>query len=159
MALLEERHNGLANLEKFISKTKARKLEKSIYKYCVAKHRIQKLPNEYLPDVYIGKLNDICFNLDIKNNNYLLPRILTDRIPISIVTSLTFAELLPSKWKTIIEKREYSENREEENDESNYPCKKCESKKTFLFQLQTRSADEPMTTFIQCKNCGYKMRK
>jgi DNA-directed RNA polymerase subunit M/transcription elongation factor TFIIS len=30
----------------------------------------------------------------------------------------------------------------------------CGSKKTFSYQLQTRSSDEPMTTFTKCSECG-----
>lgn len=33
-------------------------------------------------------------------------------------------------------------------------CKKCKSKKVFSFQIQTRSADEPMTTIARCSKCG-----
>lgn len=35
-----------------------------------------------------------------------------------------------------------------------FMCKKCKSKKTTYYQLQTRSADEPMTTFVNCGECG-----
>lgn len=35
-----------------------------------------------------------------------------------------------------------------------FMCKKCRSKKTTYYQLQTRSADEPMTTYVECKNCN-----
>ena len=32
-------------------------------------------------------------------------------------------------------------------------CRKCKSMKTDYYQLQTRSADEPMTTYVTCYNC------
>jgi len=32
------------------------------------------------------------------------------------------------------------------------PCKKCGQKKTIIFQMQTRSADEPSTYEIRCFN-------
>lgn len=35
-----------------------------------------------------------------------------------------------------------------------YTCGKCKSKKTVYTQMQIRSADEPMTTFVRCLNCG-----
>jgi len=35
-----------------------------------------------------------------------------------------------------------------------FTCHKCGQNKTTYFQLQTRSADEPMTTFVTCCNCG-----
>jgi len=38
---------------------------------------------------------------------------------------------------------------------SMFTCNKCNQNKTTYFQLQTRSADEPMTTFVTCCNCGH----
>eukprot|EP00996_Jenningsia_fusiforme_P002592 NODE_3418_length_981_cov_13.045064_g3140_i0.p1 GENE.NODE_3418_length_981_cov_13.045064_g3140_i0~~NODE_3418_length_981_cov_13.045064_g3140_i0.p1 ORF type:complete len:259 (-),score=44.14 NODE_3418_length_981_cov_13.045064_g3140_i0:205-921(-) len=35
-----------------------------------------------------------------------------------------------------------------------FKCQKCGERKTTYFQMQTRSADEPMTTFVTCVNCG-----
>jgi len=32
-------------------------------------------------------------------------------------------------------------------------CRVCKNTEFFFYQLQTRSADEPMTTFYICKNC------
>ena len=33
-------------------------------------------------------------------------------------------------------------------------CGKCRQRKCTYYQMQTRSADEPMTTFVQCTNCN-----
>lgn len=35
-------------------------------------------------------------------------------------------------------------------------CLKCHSKKTWSVQKQTRSSDEPMTTFSRCVECGHQ---
>lgn len=35
-----------------------------------------------------------------------------------------------------------------------FRCGKCRGRKCTYFQMQTRSADEPMTTFVTCVNCG-----
>ena len=37
-------------------------------------------------------------------------------------------------------------------------CSKCKSKKTYSYQLQTRSSDEPMTNFVTCAECGHKWK-
>jgi DNA-directed RNA polymerase subunit M/transcription elongation factor TFIIS len=37
-------------------------------------------------------------------------------------------------------------------------CGKCKGKKTTYYQMQTRSADEPMTTFVTCHDCGNKWK-
>lgn len=39
-----------------------------------------------------------------------------------------------------------------------YQCKKCKSKRTIMTQQQTRSADEPMTTFVVCVECKHTMK-
>lgn len=39
-----------------------------------------------------------------------------------------------------------------------FKCGKCKSVKTSYYQMQTRSADEPMTTYVTCRNCGHKWK-
>ena len=41
---------------------------------------------------------------------------------------------------------------------SMYPCPKCKSAKVNNHEKQTRSADEPMTQFFECVNCGNRWR-
>jgi DNA-directed RNA polymerase subunit M/transcription elongation factor TFIIS len=37
-----------------------------------------------------------------------------------------------------------------------YKCKHCGSDNTEDYELQTRSADEPMKVFVNCRDCGHK---
>lgn len=37
-------------------------------------------------------------------------------------------------------------------------CGRCKSKECYFYELQTRSADEPMTVFITCLDCGHRWR-
>lgn len=37
-------------------------------------------------------------------------------------------------------------------------CGRCKKKKVSYTQAQTRSADEPMTTFCECMNCGHRWK-
>ena len=39
-----------------------------------------------------------------------------------------------------------------------FKCGKCGKRKTTYTQLQTRSADEPMTTFVLCLDCGNRWK-
>ena len=39
-----------------------------------------------------------------------------------------------------------------------FQCAKCKEKKCTYYQLQTRSCDEPMTTFVTCTVCGNRWR-
>jgi transcription elongation factor S-II len=37
-------------------------------------------------------------------------------------------------------------------------CGKCKKRKCKYYQMQTRSADEPMTTFVTCMECNHRWR-
>ncbi len=45
------------------------------------------------------------------------------------------------------------ENVQTKGNKGFFTCKKCHSKNTTYFQMQTRGADEPMTNFITCLDC------
>lgn len=38
-------------------------------------------------------------------------------------------------------------------------CPKCSNRKAYFMQIQIRSADEPMTTFYKCTNCGNQWKE
>ncbi|EJW04098.1 transcription elongation factor S-II [Edhazardia aedis USNM 41457] len=43
-------------------------------------------------------------------------------------------------------------------DTTMFKCSRCKQSKTTYYQLQTRSADEPMTNYITCCVCGHKWK-
>lgn len=48
---------------------------------------------------------------------------------------------------------------EDDDEESNIKCGKCKNNKKFaIFSRQIRSADEPMTLFVTCSQCGNHWR-
>lgn len=49
---------------------------------------------------------------------------------------------------------------EEDNYEGMFKCGKCKGTRTSYYQMQTRSADEPMTCFVTCTNpaCGNRWK-
>ena len=82
-------------------------------------------------------------------------------------TNLTAEEIDPTCWRVQLE-REHRE-RDELMQLSNakwtgarqdgvFTCRRCKSKKTTYTELQTRSADEPMTIFITCLDCSHRMK-
>lgn len=39
-----------------------------------------------------------------------------------------------------------------------FRCGKCKQRKCTYYQMQTRSADEPMTTFVRCTVCSNRWK-
>ena len=76
---------------------------------------------------------------------------------------MSHQELNPERWtelirlKSIRDKNKYEQNLEAITD--SFTCRKCRSKKCTYYELQTRSADEPMTIFITCLDCGSKRKQ
>lgn len=70
--------------------------------------------------------------------------------------------IYPDLWKTIIDKQNKTnellfETRQEVATDD-FMCPRCHEKKCTFYQLQTRSADEPMTTFVTCVMCGKRWK-
>jgi transcription elongation factor S-II len=78
------------------------------------------------------------------------------------IAFMTHQEMCPEKWeeaikaKNIRDKNKFEQKLEAMTDR--YTCKKCKSKRCSYYQLQTRSADEGITTYITCLDCGQRMK-
>ena len=76
------------------------------------KRIIKKWENKQFLLIYFNKVKQTLYNINPKNNKYLLEKLKKQEI------------------------------------------KSCGKNKCTYYELQTRSADEPMTTFVSCLNCG-----
>lgn len=72
--------------------------------------------------------------------------------------SKTDYELYPENWEKIMEEKkvlfEHKYFPKIKASTNNFRCHNCKSNECTYYQLQTRSADEPMTTFVTCIKCG-----
>lgn len=138
-------------------------LEKGIYNYSLkeATRRkvIKKWDNPYFVQIYLDHLRSILLNL---KNDDILSQIKDGTIKSHTVAFMTHQEMNPERWATMIEqkskrdKSKFEVNMEAATDL--FTCKKCKSKKCTYYQLQTRSADEPMTIFVTCLECGFRFK-
>ncbi len=62
------------------------------------------------------------------------------------------------KLKTKELSREAAKAKQDEDYVGMFKCGKCKSKKTTYYQMQTRSADEPMTTYVTCLGCSNRWK-
>lgn len=158
------RNNIRSKLKKLIRTTKnATNLEIGIFNYCLKeatqKKVIRKWENKYFVQLYIDRLRTIFMNLQ---NKELQNKILNKELKAEELAFLTHQEMKPSKWDKFIEakikrdKYKFENNIEASTD--SFTCRQCKSNKCSYYQMQTRSADEPMTTFVSCIMCGTRWK-
>lgn len=141
------------------------KIEKSINNYCIEQCKVKNIEpnieNTYFLRMYVNKLISIYNNLDkksyIKNNNFY-DKVINNELDIDNVAFLSPQEINPDHWKKYIDKQNateeflYSITAGTKTQE--YKCGRCKQRDCTYYQLQVRCCDEPMTTFINCLNCG-----
>lgn len=102
------------------------------------------------PEAYVG-------------NSRLIQRLQEGEFPAHRLPFMTARELYPEHWQELADeqlKRETTmlEGGNQEGSDM-FKCKRCGKAKTRYWEMQTRSADEPMTIFIRCLNCGKEWRQ
>ena len=148
----------------------SKNIEKSIYNYVidVAKEKnITRLwSNNVLLNLYINKCISIYTNLKQDSyikNNYLLKNILEETINPNKIANLSVYDIFPDNWKELINKKskmdelKYKLKPEAMTDQ--FKCGKCYSRSCSYYEVQTRSADEPMTQFITCLDCKNRWKQ
>ena len=141
----------------------SKNLEKGIYNYtlksCEEKNLIKKWSNNLFVLIYIQKVKSILFNL---KNEKIFDDLINKKFKAHEMVFMNHQELQPEKWNDLIEaKKIKDENKfspKIEASTDDFTCFKCKSNKCTFYQLQTRSADEPMTTFVTCLNCGNRWK-
>lgn len=138
-------------------------IEKGIFNFAIKKSSklkiVKKWSNQYFVTVYLNKFKVIFHNI---KNPIILKKIKNNQILAHELAFMNHIELLPEKWEIKIkEKKLRLENKffpKVEASTDNFTCGKCKSKACTYYQLQTRSSDEPMTTFVTCTVCGSRWK-
>ena len=139
-------------------------LEKGVFNYAIQeadkKEIVKKWDNVYFTQFYVDKMRSVITNLE--KNEDLRKIVLAKLIKAHEIAFMTHQQMNPKKWqkmlddKKIRDENKYAPKIEASTD--NYTCRKCKSKKCSYYQMQTRSADEPMTTFVSCISCGSRWK-
>ena len=68
-------------------------------------------------------------------------------------------ELNPDNFEKIIKKKELEQYKKKNRATTNaFKCSKCKQRKCTVEEKQTRSGDEPATTFVTCMECGHQFK-
>jgi len=137
-------------------------LEKCILNYATDRSKeLMQEPawdNYRFSDIYKQKFLQIQHNL--RNSPVLKSWLIEKKIKTVDVIDMRPEDLWPDgpyakkmEERIIKDLRKAYLAQEVKNQEGFFTCARCKSKKTSYYQLQTRSADEPMTTFVTCLNC------
>jgi transcription elongation factor S-II len=148
----------------FLTKeTDAVNLEKGIYNWAIKEatnHKIvKKWDNPFFVQIYADKFRSVYLNIDTPE---VMEQVKNKTLKPHCIAFMTHQELNHKKWdsliqaKSIRDKNKYETTAEAATD--TFTCRKCYSKKCTYYQMQTRSADEPMTTFVTCIDCGKRWK-
>lgn len=138
-------------------------LEKGVYNRTLQKademNIVKKWDNSYFVQLYVDWLKCILINLD---NPEVMNMMTSKKIKPHELAFMTHQDMNPKIWTKIIEdKKNRDKNKYELKIEAStdlFTCRACKSNKCTYTQLQTRSADEPMTTFVTCLECGKRWK-
>ena len=97
------------------------------------------------------------------NKEYVWKKINEGTWKLEDIVTMEHSILAPEIWEERLAQRGIKDLEKqlagtEITDDGLFKCSKCKKKKTTYYQLQTRSADEPMTTFVTCHNCGNRWK-
>jgi transcription elongation factor S-II len=140
-------------------------LEKGIHNWALkeATNRkvVKKWDNPFFVQIYLDHLRSIYLNL--KNEKLtLIDQVVSGEIKSHTIAFMSHHEMHPEKWnemirlKSIRDKSKFEVNLEACTD--TFTCRKCKSKKCSYYQMQTRSADESMTVYVSCLDCGARWK-
>ena len=139
-------------------------LEKGVFNYTIkeatSRKIIKKWENPYFVQIYVDRLRSIYLNL---KNPELLNMIKKNEITPQTLAFMTHQEMNHEHWREMIDrkiKRDASKfNTNIQASTDMFTCRKCKSKRSTFYELQTRSADEPATIFITCLDCGKQSKR
>ncbi|KAG1787386.1 transcription factor S-II, central domain-containing protein [Suillus plorans] len=113
---------------------------------------------------YKGKIRSSYVNLKDKGNPSLRENIVSGDLSAERFSKMTSEEMSSEERRAADQKIKEANffkslgAGEQEAETEGFQCGRCKQRKCRYRQAQTRSADEPMTTFVTCVNCGNKWK-
>lgn len=155
---------GKENSHAHIHATYSQNLERAIFNASLAKCERFGVPklwkNEMFVEIYLRTFHYVLYALEYAHINAAI-RDMTIRP--HALPFMTHQEIYPEKWASLLDNKvKREQNMFKSNVQAStdcYTCRRCKSNECTFYQMQTRSADEPMTIFISCIACGNQWKQ
>ncbi|PVU88384.1 hypothetical protein BB561_005888 [Smittium simulii] len=113
---------------------------------------------------YKSEMRSFFLNLKDPKNPNLRLSVIENKILVKDFVNMT-PEDMASEERKRLDMQIYKDNLfksqgagPQEAETDMFRCGRCGKRKCRYYQLQTRSADEPMTTFVTCTNCNHRWK-
>ena len=113
--------------------------------------------------IYMNKCVSLYSNMDKKSNIKnieFLKRIKSGEYDVNKIAYMLPTQIFPEHWKTMLDRKASNDNylycKQLAPITHKYTCGKCKNKNCSEYEVQIRSSDEPMSTLVECVDCGYR---
>jgi len=171
---MEVRDNNKLLIKKILGETlsdiEQKDLEIGIYNASLVDAEHKKIRKNWENPAFVTLYNIISRRTitNLKPDSYiknprLLERLRDGEFKPHDIAFMNYGELFPENWQTLMEQRMKRETKllegNTEGATDQFRCNRCNKRKCTYYEMQTRSADEPMTIFVRCVNCGKQWRQ
>ena len=147
----------------------AKDLEIGVFNWSIEyadKHRVlRSWKDRRFLSIYKNKARSVLANVNGASyiqNNRLLNRLKDGEFKPHDIAYMKHENMFPEKWNNLIDmkmkKEENMLNTRSAVVTDHFKCGKCKKNECSYYEMQTRSADEPTTIFVNCLNCGNRGR-
>jgi transcription elongation factor S-II len=141
-------------------------MEKSVFNWAVRETKykcsVPAWENPIFKACYKNKFLSIKYNLEHSN---LRERILSGEVKTRYIADMSSVSMDPEgrlaqaiRARKDLQAKNSLRDAVDKDFKGAFKCAKCKSERTTYYQMQTRSADEPMTTFVTCHNCSKRWK-
>ena len=152
----KERNKSISLLSSHFDKKICKTIEKGFYDFSEQYCKSSASTMEMAQSIYRDHLQNFIYNCE-KNNSTI--KKLKKLVQKDKYNPYNFAFLPPHEldeeaWEKILLRKKTTEDKINNTPTVEWrPCRDCKSTDYTFVQMQTRSADEPMTIYYTCKNC------
>ena len=138
-------------------------LENALLQRCIRDCAKQEIEVTWNNPAFWNHYRGRCMQFYENMKNYgWIPKLLSGETTPAVFAEMTVVDLNPKRWKAQIEAQIEKDKKlftRVGNASIFFYCSRCKkTTKCDYYQMQTRSADEPMTTFVTCLECDRRWK-